>query len=87
MIMKKSIYEEADEEKITPRLGTLYDMYKYYKFLYFFWINHRDEERMVTNEDMRNRIKFILKNKCNQREEISTICWILGEPDVREIDN
>jgi hypothetical protein len=32
---------------------------------------------------MRNRIDYILKNKVKQRDEIATLCWILGEEDAR----
>lgn len=61
----------------------LYRLYKDYKYLYEFWENNRDK-RKVSNEDMRNRIKYLLENGTKQRDEISTLCWILGEEDVRK---
>lgn len=61
----------------------LYRLYKDYKYLYEFWEKNRDT-RVVSNEDMRNRIKYLLKNNTKQRDEISTLCWILGEEDARK---
>ena len=60
----------------------LYRIYKDYKYLYEFWERNRDT-RKVSNQDMRNRIDYILKNKVKQRDEIATLCWILGEEDAR----
>lgn len=64
-------------------IGCLYRMYHNYRYLYEFWLKHR-EERVITNQDMRDRIDYILKNHVKQRDEISTLCWILGEEDVRK---
>jgi hypothetical protein len=63
----------------------LYRLYKDYKYLYDFWENNRNTRR-VSDEDMRNRIKYILKNNVKQRDEIATLCWILGEEDARRIN-
>lgn len=65
--------------------GALYRMYLDYKYLYEFWEKNRDTRR-VSDEDMRNRIKYLLKNGTKQRDEISTLCWILGEEDARNED-
>lgn len=71
--------EEAD--LVSPR--AVYRYYLSYKYLYEYWEDHR-KEFPVSKEEMRDRIKYILKNKINQRDEISTLCWILGEEDERK---
>lgn len=63
-------------------IGCLYEVYKNYRYLYEFWKRHQNE-RVISDDDMRNRIKYILKNNVKQRDEISTLCWILGEEDER----
>lgn len=74
-----------NDSGITPNLYALYDVYKFYKFLYDYWNTHQ-YDRKVSDEEIKSRIEYILKNKINQRDEISTLCWVLGEPDVREIN-
>ena len=66
-------------------IGSLYRLYHNYKFLYEYWQKNRNT-RVVSEQEMRDRINYILKNKIKQRDEISTLCWILGEEDVREKD-
>jgi hypothetical protein len=65
--------------------SVLYRAYKDYAYMYEYLLN-KEDCRAVTNEELRSRRDYILKNKINQRDEISTICWILGEEDVREKD-
>lgn len=65
--------------------GVLYKAYKDYTYLYDFLRDSKEEHKYAVSEDeMRSRIKYILKNKVKQRDEISTLCWILGEEDERE---
>lgn len=65
--------------------NALYRYYKCYKYLYDFWVENRDRH-VVSERDMRNRIDYILKNKVKQRDEIATLCWILGEEDARRVN-
>ena len=60
----------------------LYELYKDYKFLYEFWKKFQNK-RVVSDDELRERMEYILKNKVKQRDEISTICWILGVEDER----
>lgn len=63
--------------------SVLYRAYKDYMYMYEYLLKHEDE-RAVTNQELRDRRDYLLKNKIRQRDEISTICWILGEEDERE---
>jgi hypothetical protein len=72
-----------ETDLVSPK--ALYRYYLSYKYLYEYWEEHR-KEHPVSNDEMRSRINYILKNKVRQRDEISTLCWILGEEDVREKD-
>jgi len=74
--------EMLEKDVIHP--NALYRYYKCYKYLYDFWVENRGR-RVVTEQEMRDRIQYILKNKIKQRDEISTLCWILGEEDAREV--
>ena len=75
-----------ERDIINPK--ALYRYYLSYKYLYDFWEETRRKEaenrRVVTDEEMRSRIQYILKNKVRQRDEIETLCWILGEEDARK---
>lgn len=71
------------KEVTKPSLYCLYELYRNYKFLYEFW-ERRQNERVISDQEMRDRIDYILKNKVKQRDEISTLCWILGEEDERK---
>jgi len=74
-------YQSMLEKDLTdPR--ALYRYMKSYEYLYKFWENQKNS-RYVSNEELRDRLNYLLKNKIKQRDEISTICWILGEKDVR----
>lgn len=78
-------YEEMRERDLMDA-GVLYKAYKDYQYL----INtlHKEREKpefAVSSDDLRKRIRYILQNKVRQRDEISTICWILGEEDEREV--
>lgn len=79
-------YEELRERGLMHP-DVLYKAWKDYSYLYKFLQEYRKESKYkVSEEEMRNRIRYILKNKVRQRDEISTLCWILGEEDVREKD-
>lgn len=70
--------------------GVLYKAYRDYMYLYNTLQNIRENERTTNGlsleleKKLRSRRDYILKNKIKQRDEISTICWILGEEDERE---
>lgn len=63
--------------------GVFYKAYKDYAFAHKYIQEHQKEFK-VSETQMRSRIQYILKNKINQRDEISTLCWILGEEDERK---
>ena len=48
-----------------------------FKDLYEFYESQKDMK--VSAQEMRDRVKYILKHGVKQRTEIETICWILGE--------
>lgn len=54
-----------------------------YKVLLEYYKSHRYDNRPTDNE-IRTRIKYILDNKIQQRDEIATLYWVLGERDERE---
>ncbi len=68
--------------KITNRQGkeinlyNLYDCYNDFKKLFEFYEKHKN---IVDEEELRDRMDYILKNGVKQRTEIETICWVLGE--------
>ncbi len=68
--------------KIKDKFGkeiNMYNMYGAYadfKKLYEFYENHKN---LVSEDELRDRVKYILKHGVNQRTEIETICWVLGE--------
>lgn len=71
-------------EKDLMHPDVLYKAYKDYMYMYKTLKNFREEYKYaIPREEMRNRIQYILKNKIKQRDEISTLYWILGEEDVR----
>lgn len=77
-------YEELRERDLMDA-GVLYKAYKDYSYAKNKLENIRDEFKYaVSREEMKARINYILKNKINQRDEISTLCWILGEEDERK---
>ena len=79
-------YEELRERDLMDA-GVLYKAYKDYMYAKNKLESIRDEYKYaVSTEEMKSRINYILKNKINQRDEISTLCWILGVRDVREKD-
>ena len=65
--------------------GVLYRAYKDYMYTFQFLQNNR-QQHVVSDDEIRDRLNYLLHNKVRQRDEISTLCWILGEEDVREKD-
>ena len=64
------------DNRINLTLHCLYDLYKQHKLLFEFYMNHKD---LKGEEEIRERIKYILKNKVKQKDEVSTLMWVLGE--------
>ena len=54
-------YQEMVEKDIVHP-NALYRYYKSYKFLYDYWEEHK-RERRVTDQEMKDRISYILKIK------------------------
>lgn len=77
-----SEYREMRERDLMDA-GVLYRAYKDYMYLYKFLQENR-EQRAVSDDEIRDRLNYLLHNKVKQRDEISTLCWILGEEDERE---
>ncbi len=78
-----SDYSELREKDLMDA-GVLYKAYKDYMYLSNFLRDFRNQYKFaVSRDEMRSRIDYILKNQVRQRDEISTLCWILGEEDVR----
>ena len=79
-----SEYREMRERDLMDA-GVLYRAYKDYMYMYNFLQNNR-EQFNVSVDEVRDRLDYLLSNKVRQRDEISTLCWFLGEEDVREKD-
>ena len=74
--MKQSSF---NREKINEHLYPMYDCYNQYKLLHKFYMDHIN---IKGEEELRNRIDYITKHKINQRSEIETILWVIGETMV-----
>ena len=72
--------EMREMDLIKPSM--VYRLYKDYSYVYQEY--QRERHRAVSDDEIRDRIDYILKNNIKQRDEISTLCWILGVEDVRE---
>jgi hypothetical protein len=70
---------------VSPDLACLYEMGRNYKFLYNYWLSTNG--RKVSEEDLKKRLEYLINNKVKQRDEISTLCWVLGINDERTNDN
>ena len=75
-----TVREMRKMDLINPSM--VYRLYKDYMFLY--QENEKEHHRAVSDDDIRDRIDYILRNNIKQRDEISTLCWVLGVEDVRE---
>ena len=62
--------KEISMRNIRGAYGDFKDLYEFYE---------SQKNMKVSAQEMRNRVAYILKHGVNQRTEIETICWILGE--------
>lgn len=67
-----------DKEEIKENLYDLYAAYRHHKQLFEFYLNHKN---IKSEEDIKNRIEYIKKNKVKQRNELETLLWIIGRID------
>lgn len=58
-------------------MKNMWGAYGDYKDLFEFYQSQKNLK--ITAQEMRDRVEYILKHGCNQRTEIETLCWILGE--------
>ena len=65
-----------DTMEIKENLYDLYSVYSQYKDLHKYYM---DRKHLKSEDDIRDRIKYITKNKLKQRDEITTLLWVLGE--------
>ena len=63
-------------EKIKDNMYDLYASYNQHKLLFKYYQDHKN---LKSEEEIKERIEYITKNKINQRDEISTLLWVLGE--------
>lgn len=75
------LYEMREKDLMDD--GVLYKAYKDYQYLHNYLKNNR-QQHPVSNEQIKDRIQYLLKNKVKQRDEISTLCWVIGEEDERK---
>ena len=54
----------------------LYASYNQHKLLFEFYKDHQNVKGI---DEIKNRIEYITKNKIKQRDEISTLLWVIGE--------
>ena len=62
--------------EIKENLYDLYASYSQHRALFNYWKEHRT---MKTKEDVVERINYIRKNKINNKNELETLLWVLGE--------
>lgn len=70
-----------DIMEIKENLYDLYSVYSQYKDLHKYYM---ERKRLKGEEEIRDRIQYITKNKLKQRDEITTLLWVLGEKDEDE---
>lgn len=63
-------------ERIKDNLYDLYASVNHHKLLFNFYSEHKN---LKSEKEIKERINYILKNKITQRDEISTLLWVLGE--------
>jgi len=67
--------------QIKDNLYDLYASYNQHKELFNFWKKYKK----IKNEDeIRERIEYLRKNKIKQRDELSALLWVLNEVDNDE---
>ena len=67
-----------NDNEIKDNLYDLYAAYRHHKQLFDYWKAHHNKN-LKTEDEIRDRIKYILKNKLSQKDEISALMWVLGE--------
>lgn len=68
-------------EVIKDNLFDLYASYRQHKMLFDYYQANKD---MKTKQEIKERIEYIKKNKLQQRDELSTLMWVLGQIDNKE---
>lgn len=71
-------------EDIKDNLHDLYGAYHHHKQLYEYWRKHRN---LKSQDEIQDRIDYILKNKVNQRNELETLYWVLGIENNYNVDD
>jgi len=72
-----------NDNEIKDSLYDLYNSYNHHKKLFQFYQSHKS---IKSENDIRERINYIAKNKVKQKSEIETLLWVLGEK-INDIDN
>ena len=67
-----------DNDIIKDNLFDLYASYRHHKQLFEFYKDHKN---IKGKQQIKERIDYIKKNKINQRNELETLLWVLGEID------
>ena len=63
-------------DEIKNNLFDLYASYHHHKQLFEFWKKYQN---IKNEEDIRERIEYLKKNKVKQRNELETLLWVLDE--------
>lgn len=62
--------------EIKDNLFDLYASYRHHKELFEYYQSHKN---LKSEAEIRARIDYIIENKIKQKDEISTLLWVLGE--------
>lgn len=68
-----------EKKNIKDNLYDLYGSYHQHIQLFDYWKNNKN---LKSKDEIVERLRYIQENKINQRNEIETLLWILGEADV-----
>lgn len=68
-----------EKKNIKENLFDLYSSYHQHIQLFEYWKHNKN---LKTRDEILERIKYIQENKINQRNEIETLLWVLGEKNV-----
>lgn len=64
------------DERIKGNLCDLYACANQYKLLFNYYEQHKN---LKSEQEIEQRINYILKNKIKQKDEISTLLWVIGK--------
>lgn len=67
--------------KIKDNLFDLYSLVQQHKALYEYYHKHKS---IKSELEIQQRIDYILKNKIKQKDEVSTLLWVIGK-DKKEL--